>query len=143
MVLKWQVQYFRNKFIDNPKFIFYNWNMKKYLTLKNLGWLLTAIVTFMLGMGGLTKIVSDEQQVTNFTAMNLLPYMALVGVMEVVGVIALCIPRTSIYGAVILSSVMSGAVALHVALMGGSGLFVPVILGSMAWAGHCLRTYTK
>ena len=130
-------------FIDNPKFIFYNWNMKKYLTLKNLGWLLTAIVTFMLGMGGLTKIVSAEQQVTNFTAMNLLPYMALVGVMEVVGVIALCIPRTSIYGAVILSSVMSGAVALHVALMGGSGLFVPVILGSMAWASHCLRTYTK
>ena len=143
MVLKWQVQYFRNKFIDNTKLIFYNWNMKKYLTLKNLGWLLTAIVTFMLGMGGLTKIVSAEQQVTNFTAMNLLPYMALVGVMEVAGVIALCIPRTSIYGAVILSSVMSGAVALHVALMGGSGLFVPVILGSMAWASHCLRTYTK
>ena len=117
--------------------------MKKYLTLKNLGWLLTAIVTIMLGMSGLTKITSAEQQVTNFTAMNLLPYMALVGVMEVVGVITLCIPRTSIYGAVILSSVMSGAVALHVALMGGSGLFVPVILGSMAWAGHCLRTYTK
>jgi uncharacterized membrane protein YphA (DoxX/SURF4 family) len=104
--------------------------MKKYLTLKNLGWLLTAIVTFMLGMSGLTKITSAEQQVTNFTAMNLLPYMALVGVMEVAGVIALCIPRTSIYGAVILSSVMSG-------------FLVPVILGSMAWASHCLRTYTK
>ena len=117
--------------------------MKKYLTLKNLGWLLTAIVTFMLGMSGLTKITSAEQQVTNFTAMNLLPYMALVGVMEVAGVIALCIPRTSIYGAVILSSVMSGAVALHLALMGGAGLFVPVFLGAAAWAGHCLRTYTK
>ncbi len=37
--------------IDNTKLIFYTWNMKKYLTLKNLGWLLTAIVTFMLGMG--------------------------------------------------------------------------------------------
>jgi len=117
--------------------------MKKYLTLKNLGWLLTAIVTFMLGMSGLTKITSAEQQVTNFTAMNLLPYMALVGVMEVAGVIALCIPRTSIYGAVILSSVMSGAVALHLSLMGGSGFLVPVVLGSMAWASHCLRTYTK
>lgn len=130
-------------FIDNMNWIVYNWNMKKYLTLKNLGWLLTAIVTFMLGMGGLTKIVSAEQQVTNFTAMNLLPYMALVGVMEVAGVIALCIPRTSIYGAVILSSVMSGAVALHLALMGGAGFLVPVILGAAAWASHCLRTYTK
>jgi hypothetical protein len=130
-------------FIDNIKLILYNWNMKKYLTLKNLGWLLTAIVTFMLGMSGLTKIVSAEQQVTNFTAMNLLPYMALVGVMEVAGVVALCIPRTSIYGAVILSSVMSGAVALHLALMGGSGFLVPVVLGCLAWTAHCLRTYTK
>ena len=117
--------------------------MKKYLTLKNLGWLLTAIVTFMLGMSGLSKIVSAEQQVTNFTAMNLLPYMALVGVMEVAGVIALCIPRTSIYGAVILSSVMSGAVALHLALMGGDGMLVPIFLGITAWTAHCLRTYTK
>ena len=117
--------------------------MKKYLTLKNLGWLLTAIVTFMLGMSGLSKIVSAEQQVTNFTAMNLLPYMALVGVMEVAGVVALCIPRTSIYGAVILSSVMSGAVALHLALMGGAGMLVPVVLGCLAWTAHCLRTYTK
>ena len=130
-------------FIDNMNWIIYNWNMKKYLTLKNLGWLLTAIVTFMLGMGGLTKIVGAEQQVTNFTAMNLLPYMALVGVIEVVGVVALCIPRTSIYGALILSSVMSGAVALHLSLMGGAGFFVPIVLGSLAWAGHCLRTYTK
>ena len=117
--------------------------MKKYLTLKNLGWLLTAIVTFMLGMGGLSKIAGSEEMTTNFTAMNLLPYMALVGVMEVAGVVALCIPRTSIYGAVILSSVMSGAVALHLALMGGSGFLVPVVLGCLAWTAHCLRTYTK
>ncbi len=91
--------------------------MKKYLTLKNLGWLLTAIVTFMLGMGGLSKIAGSEEMTTNFTAMNMLPYMALVGVMEVIGVIALCIPRTSIYGALTLSSVMSGAVAVHIAML--------------------------
>jgi hypothetical protein len=130
-------------FIDNTKLIFYTWNMKKYLTLKNLGWLLTAIVTFMLGMGGLSKISGSEAMTTNFTAMNMLPYMALVGVMEVAGVIALCIPRTSIYGALTLSSVMSGAVAVHIAMFGGAGIFVPVFLGVAAWAGHCLRTYSK
>jgi len=130
-------------FIDNIKFIYYNWNMKKYLTLKNLGWLLTAIVTFMLGMGGLSKIAGLEAMTTNFTAMNMLPYMALVGVMEVVGVIALCVPRTSIYGALVLSSVMSGAVAVHIAMFGGAGILVPIFLGAAAWTGHCLRTYTK
>ena len=117
--------------------------MKKYLTLKNLGWLLTAIVTFMLGMSGLSKIFGADEAVANFTAMNLLPYMALVGVMEVAGVIALCIPRTSIYGAVLLSSVMSGAVAVHIAMFGGVGLFMPIFLGAAAWTAHCLRTYTK
>jgi hypothetical protein len=51
--------------------------MRKYITLKNLGWLLTAIVTFMLGMGGLSKIAGSESMTTNFTAMNMVPYMAL------------------------------------------------------------------
>jgi len=117
--------------------------MKKYLTLKNLGWLLTVIVTFMLGMGGLSKIMGSDTMTANFTAMNMLPYMALVGVMEVIGVVALCIPRTSIYGAVLLSSVMSGAIAVHIAMFGGAGLFMPMFLGAAAWGGHCLRTYYK
>ena len=117
--------------------------MKKYLTLKNLGWLLTAIVTFMVGMSGLSKIAGSESMTANFTAMNMLPYMALVGVMEVIGVVALCIPRTSIYGALLLSSVMSGAIAVHIAMFGGAGLLVPMFLGATAWAGHCLRTYSK
>jgi hypothetical protein len=117
--------------------------MKKYLTLKNLGWLLTVIVTFMLGMGGLSKIAGSEAMTANFTAMNMLPYMALVGVMEVAGVIALCIPRTSVYGALVLSSVMSGAIAVHIAMFGGAGILVPIFLGAAAWSGHCLRTYSK
>ena len=123
--------------------MFYTWVMKKYLTLKNLGWLLTAIVTFMIGMSGLSKITGADEAVANFTAMNLLPYMALVGVMEVIGVVALCIPRTSIYGAVVLSSVMSGAVAIHLSLMGGAGMLAPIFFGITAWTAHCLRTYTK
>jgi len=130
-------------FIDNINLIYYNWNMKNYLTLKNLGWLLTVIVTFMLGMGGLSKIMGSEEMTANFTAMNMLTYMALVGVMEVAGVIALCIPRTSVYGALTLSSVMSGAVAVHIAMFGGAGLLMPIFLGLAAWGGHCLRTYYK
>jgi hypothetical protein len=41
--------------------------MKKYLTLKNLGWLLTAIVTFMLGMSGVSKIIGTQEMGGNFT----------------------------------------------------------------------------
>ena len=117
--------------------------MKKYLTLKNLGWLLTVIVTFMLGMGGLSKITGSEAMTTNFTAMNMLPYMALVGVMEVIGVVLLLYPKTSIYGAVLISCIMSAAAVIHLSYMGGAGIIIPVILGLLAWTGHCLKEYSK
>ena len=116
--------------------------MKKYLTLKNLGWLLTAMVSFMLGMSGISKVIGTEEMVNNFTAMNLLPYLALLGVVEVAGVVLLIIPKMSKYGAVLLSSYLSGAVALHLALMSGAGVLVPIILGLIVWASYYLRTHS-
>lgn len=117
--------------------------MKKYLTLKNLGWFLTGIVTLMLFMSGISKIVATEEMVKNFTFMNLLPYMALVGVTEVIGVALLVYPKTSVYGALVISTVMAGAASLHLSMMGGIGLLMPILLGLLAWTGHCLRTYSK
>jgi putative oxidoreductase len=117
-------------------------DMKKYLTLKNLGWLLTALVTFMLGMSGVSKIVGTEEMIKNFTFMNLLPYLALLGVVELAGVVMLVIPKTAKYGAVLLSSYLSGAVAIHLAMMGGTGVMVPFILGLAVWSAYCLRTHT-
>ena len=116
--------------------------MKKYLTLKNLGWLLTFLVAFMLGMSSISKIMSTEEMVKNFTFMNLLPYLALLGFVELAGVVMLIIPKTSKYGAVLLSSYLSGAVALHLAMMGGVGVMTPIILGLAVWTAHCLRSYS-
>jgi uncharacterized membrane protein YphA (DoxX/SURF4 family) len=115
--------------------------MKKYLTLKNLGWLLTAVVSFMLGMSGISKVIGTEEMVNNFTTINLLPYLALLGVVEVAGVVLLIIPKMSKYGAVLLSSYLSGAVAIHLSMMGGAGVLVPIILGIMVWAAYYLRTH--
>jgi hypothetical protein len=116
--------------------------MKKYLTLKNLGWLLTVLVTFMLGMSSISKIVGTEEMVKNFTFMNLLPYLALLGFVELAGVLLLIYPKTSKYGAVLLSSYLSGAVAIHMTMMGGTGVMVPVVLGLLVWSAYCLRTHT-
>ena len=116
--------------------------MKKYLTLKNLGWVLTALVTFMLGMSSVSKIVGTEEMVKNFTSMNLLPYLALLGFVELAGVVMLVIPKTAKYGAVLLSSYLSGAVAIHMSMMGGTGVMVPIILGLAVWSAYCLRTHS-
>lgn len=116
--------------------------MKKYLTLKNLGWVLTALVTFMLGMSSVSKIVGTEEMVKNFTSMNLLPYLALLGFVELAGVVMLVIPKTAKYGAVLLSSYLSGAVAIHMVMMGGTGVMVPIILGLAVWSAYCLRSHS-
>lgn len=97
----------------------------------------------MVLMSGTSKIISTDEMVKNFTFMNLLPYMALVGVTEVIGVALLLYPKTSIYGALAISTVMAGAASIHLSLMGGVGMLMPVLLGSLAWTGHCLRTYSK
>ena len=116
--------------------------MKKYLTLKNLGWLLTFLVTFMLGMSGVSKIVGTEEMIKNFTSMNLLPYLALLGFVELAGVVMFVIPKTSKYGVVLLSSFLSGAVAIHMTMMGGTGVLAPIILGLAVWGAYYLRSYS-
>ena len=113
--------------------------MKKYLTLKNLGWLLTAVVTFLLGMAGVSKILGTQEMVNNFTYFKLLPYLTLVGVAEVVSVILLVIPRTSFWGALLVGSIMSAASVMHLSAMGGQGLLIPVLIGVLGWVSHFLR----
>jgi len=113
--------------------------LKNLLTAKNVGWVLTIIVSFMLGMGGVSKVMGTEEMVNNFTFMNLLPYIEIIGLAEIVGVILLILPRTSLYGAIILGSVMAAAVAMHLSLMGGADIAAPLIIGAAVWSSHFLR----
>jgi uncharacterized membrane protein YphA (DoxX/SURF4 family) len=117
--------------------------MKQYLVLKNLGWVITSGVVFMMITSGVSKLLSTEEMVSNFRFMHLSDFMGSVGLVEIIGAICLALPRTSNYGAIIISSVMSGAAALHLSLMGGQGTLAPIVIGLLAWAAHCLRTYTK
>ena len=116
--------------------------MKKYLTLKNLGWLITAVVVFMLGMSGFGKVAQSEEMVQNMTFFNLLPYMTWIGAFEIISVALLIYPKTSIFGALGITAAMSGAVAVHFSYLAGAGIMIPIVLGLLAWSAHCLRAYT-
>ena len=115
--------------------------MKNLFTLKNLGWLITAVVVFMLGMSGFGKITKSEEMVANLTFFNLLPQMTWIGVKELASIALLVYPKTSIFGALGVSAAMSGAVALHFSYLGGVGIMMPILIGVMAWTAHCLRSY--
>jgi hypothetical protein len=117
--------------------------MKKYLTLENLGWLLTILTSFMLVKAGVSMLMMTDEMVSNFTFLKLTPYMSLVGVLELAGAITLIIPRTTLYGAILIGSIMSGAVALHLSCMGGAGVLIPIFVGLLGWSSHCLRKHTN
>lgn len=113
--------------------------MKNIFTLKNLGWLVTILVSFMLLMSGINKIVGTQEMINNFTATNLLPYLGLVGVLEIVSVCLLVYPRTTLIGAVGVTSIMSAAVVIHLSYMGGAGVVIPILLGVFSWVSYSLR----
>jgi len=105
-----------------------------------IGWVLTAVVGAMLGKGAIEKIIGTQEMVGNFAFMKLEKYRMFTGVGELLGVILLAIPMTSLYGMVLITSFMSAAVVLHLSLMGGAKTQVPLILGLLAVIGYVLRT---
>lgn len=105
-----------------------------------IGWVLSAAVAAMLGKGAIEKIIGTQEMVGNFAYMKLEKYRILTGVGELLGVILLLFPMTSLYGMVLITSFMSAAVVLHLSLMGGAKTYIPIILGLLAVISHVLRT---
>ena len=108
---------------------------------KNLGWILIIMSFVFLIIGGVQKIIGTDTMVNNFTYMKLQDYRIWIGVLEVLGAILLIVPKTSSIGAVLISTIMGGAVALHLSLMGGNGFQAATILSLTAWIGYLLRKY--
>jgi hypothetical protein len=62
------------------------------------------------------------------------------GVGELLAAVLLVIPATSLYGAVLMSCFMSGAIALHLSLMGGNKTYIPFLVGVAAVVGYILTS---
>jgi len=78
--------------------------------------------------------------VGNFAYMKLEKYRVPTGLGELLGVILLAIPMTSLYGMVLITSFMSAAVALHLSLMNGAKTYIPMIVGILSVIAYILRT---
>lgn len=103
-----------------------------------LGWVISAATALFLGKGAIDKIRGTQEMVGNFSYMKLEKYRVLVGVGELLGALLLLCPIFSLYGAILIVSFMSGAVALHLSLMGGAKTTIPVLVGVGALLGHIL-----
>jgi uncharacterized membrane protein YphA (DoxX/SURF4 family) len=109
--------------------------------LQIIGWVLSVITALFLGKGAIDKLVGTQEMVGNFAFMKIEKYRVVTGLGELLGVVLLLIPTTSLFGAILIASFMSAAVVMHLSLMGGSKTYIPIIIGLAALAGHFLRVF--
>lgn len=104
-----------------------------------IGWTLLGLVSVFLGKGAIEKIVGTQEMVGNFAYMKLEKYRVITGVGELLGVILLMYPMTSLYGLLLVTSFMSAATVIHLSLMNGAKTYIPVLVGILSVAGYFLR----
>jgi uncharacterized membrane protein YphA (DoxX/SURF4 family) len=63
----------------------------------------------------------------------------LTGTLEVIGAVALLVPRATFYGAALLTIVMIGAIVTHLAVLGGSPIPALVLLVIVAIVAYLRR----
>lgn len=106
-----------------------------------VGQLVSAPAVLFLLLDGVMKLAAPSPVVEASAALGLrgsvLPGL---GVLLLGCLFVYLVPRTAVFGAVLLTGFLGGAVATHVRV--GSGLFslaFPLVLGALLWAGLYLR----
>ena len=100
-------------------------------------WVLQALAALAFLAAGGSKFAGAPAMVETFAKLGAGQWFRyLTGALEVIGAVALLVPRATFYGAVLLAAVMVGAVVTHLAFLGGSpipALVLLVIVGTVAW----------
>src|SRR3954470_396868 len=91
-------------------------------------WLFTIVSAAMFVLAGTMKLAGVQMQVDLFATVGIGQWFRYVtGLLEIGGAIGLFVPAVATYAALLLATVMVGAIATHLFIVGGSPL-VPVLL---------------
>ncbi|MGE0326842.1 MAG: DoxX family protein [Polyangiaceae bacterium] len=103
------------------------------------GRVLSALPVLMLAASAAMKLSGNPQFAAQFHEHLGYPEGTLlpIAVAEIVGTLLYAVPRTSVFGAVVLTAYLGGATATHVRV--GEPFIVPMLLGVMLWLGLFLR----
>ena len=105
------------------------------------GYILSVIPILFLLMDGIMKIfkpgvVVDATKELGYSESVIVP----LGIVLIVSTIIYAIPRTAVFGAVLLTGYLGGAVATHVRVGGPAfNVVFPLIVASLFWGGLYLR----
>src|ERR1700679_313429 len=99
-------------------------------------WVLQGLAAFAFLAAGGSKLAGAPAMVEMFAKLGAGQWFRyLTGALEVIGAVALLVPRAAFYGAVLLAAVMIGAIVTHLAVLGGSpipALVLLIIVGTVA-----------
>lgn len=108
---------------------------------RTLSWILQVVAAAILGQTLFFKFTGAPEAVWIFTTLGVEPYGRIfTGVMELVAVVALLVPRTAALGAALSLGLMVGAIGSHLAILGievqgdGGLLFVLALVTTAASA---------
>jgi hypothetical protein len=106
------------------------------------GYVLSCLPALLLLMVGVMNILKTEVAVNGAKEIGYADAVLLpLGIVTVVSVLLLLIPRTALLGALLVTGFLGGAVGVHVRQ--GDPLInvlIPVIVASVIWIGLCLRS---
>lgn len=105
-------------------------------------WFATIALVGVFAFSGITKLLGSSPMIDRFTYWGYPPWFLLVvGAAEVAGAVLVLIPKTALYGAIVLGAVMAGAVFTHIRHAEWfPALFVVIILFLLAMVGGSRRT---
>ncbi|MBK7652528.1 MAG: DoxX family protein [Flammeovirgaceae bacterium] len=84
---------------------------------------MAGLLMALLLMSSSAKLMGSEELVTNFTKWDLIDWIVVIGIGELISGILFLIPRTSSLGLLLLSAHFGGAIATH---MGNNEPFIPI-----------------
>jgi len=108
---------------------------------RRLGVGLSGLVVLFLAFDGITKVLRVAPVMEACQKMGISPNTAVgIGLLLLTCTIVYVIPRTAIFGAILLTGYLGGAVATHVRVSGSLfEILFPVIMGVFVWGGLYLR----
>jgi hypothetical protein len=102
------------------------------------GYILSALPVLMLFFSGVMKLVQPAPVIEGFIRLGYPENLALgIGIVELVCAVLYVVPRTSVFGAILLTGYLGGATATHLRI--GEPFFAPIVLGVMVWGGLFFR----
>jgi hypothetical protein len=102
-------------------------------TRKILGWVIAGLLTALYLFSASGKIMHPEQ----LNSMKLTDWRIIIAIGEVVSSLIFLFPKTSIYGTLLLSAYMGGAIIIHMTF--GISIFMPSVVLVIVWIGSFVR----